>query len=207
MRNLFRHGILAVSCLLLAGCIATFSLVDTGYRPKGKSIAVISGLDSDANVVVAERMTAAFKKHTRFQVVPHKQAASAIPNYPQKIKGPYLFAYFEIDEDYGNTDRKKIQQIQQKLEVDYLYVIWAPTATVTQGTIEQLHCIAQLFEGPSSKEVGHGKFAATAGKVAGCCLVPPPTDTDRSNAVDETTEYVAREIGEKLGMLKNSPAR
>ena len=207
MENTIRYSVLAAACMLVTGCIATFSLVETDYRPKGKSIAVISGLDSDANAVVAERMTVALKKHTRFQVVSHKQVASTVPNYPQKIKGPYLFAYFEIDEDYGNTDRKKIQQIQQKLGVDYLYVIWAPTATTTQGTIEQLHCIAQLFEGPSSKEVGRGKFAVTAGKVAGCCLVPPPTDKDRSNAVEETTEYVAREIGEKLGMLKDSPAK
>jgi hypothetical protein len=152
-------------------------------------------------------MAAALKKHTRFQVVSHKQVASTLPNYPQKITGPYRFAYFEIDEDYANTDRKRIQQVQQKLGVDYLYVIWAPTATVTQGTIEQLHCIAQLFEGPSSKEVGNGKFAVTAGKVAGCCLVPPPTDKDRSDAVTDVTEYVAREIGEKLGMLKNASAQ
>ena len=207
MGTMNRFVVLAAAGLLLAGCIETFSLVNADYRAKGKSIAVVSGLDSDANVTVAERMAAALRKHTTLQVMAPKQVASTLSNYPQKIKGPYLFAYFEIDADYGNTDLKKIRQVQQKLGVDYLYVIWAPTATVTQGTIEQLHCIAQLFEGPSSKEVGRGKFAATAGKVAGCCLVPPPSDKDRSDAVDDATEYVAKEIGEKLGMLKNAPAR
>jgi hypothetical protein len=200
-------SIIAAAGLLLTGCIETFSLVNADYRPKGKTIAVVSGLDSDANVAVAERMSAALRKHTRFQVTPHKQVAAALPGYPSKIKGPYLFAYFEIDEDYGNTDMKKIRQVQQQLGVDYLYVIWAPTATVTQGTIEQLHCIAQLFEGPSSREVGHGKFAATAGRVGGCCLVPPPSDKDRSDAVDDATVFVAKEIGEKLGMLKNAAPR
>ncbi|MDH4162320.1 MAG: hypothetical protein OEW15_06465 [Nitrospirota bacterium] len=193
--------ILAVT-ILLAGCFDTFSLIETDYRPKGKSIAVIAGLDSEANVVMAQRMTEALRKNTRFQVMPHKQAAQAIPNYPVKIKGPYSSAYLEIEEDYNNTDKKKIKDIQQKVGADYLYVVWTPTATVTQGTIHQLHVIAQMFEGPGAKEVGHGKYAATAGRVGGCCLVPKPDDKDKANAIDETSEYVAKEIGEKMGMLK-----
>ncbi len=206
MSHRIRIAARAAVSLLMAGCFQTFSLVDADYRPKGKSIAVVSGLDGDANVAVAERMTVALKKLTKFQVLPNKQVAGSLPNYPQKIKGPYLYAYFEIEDDYGNTDIKAVQQIQRKLGVDYLYVVWAPTATVTQGKIEQLHCIGQLFAGPSSKEVGRGKFAATAGKTD-CCLVPPPNDKDRANAVDEAAEYVAREIGEKLGMLKDASAR
>jgi len=187
--------------MLLTGCFETFSLVETDYRPKGKSIAVIAGLDSEANVVVAQRMADALKKNTRLQVLPHKQAAQAIPNYPVRIKGPYNYAFLEIEPEYGNTDRKKIREIQQKLGVDYLYVIWTPTATVTQGSIHQLHAIAQLFEGPSAKEVGNGKFMMTAGRV-GCCLMPAPDDKDKANAVNDSCDYVAREIGEKLGMLK-----
>ncbi len=198
-----RIAVLVVLSLLMAGC-ETFRLVDQDYRPKGRSIAVVSGLESSGNSAVAERMTIALRKFTRLQVTPYKQVAGAVP--PQKIKGPYLYAYFEIEEDYGNTDVKKIQQIQRKLGVDYLYVVWAPTATVTNNKIEQLHCIGQLFAGPSSKEVGHGKFAATAGKTD-CCLVPPPNDQDRSDAVDEAAERVAKEIGGKLGMSKDSSAR
>ncbi len=207
MRTTIRCVALAVLSLLLAGCFETFSLVNTDYRPKGRSIAVVSGLDSEANVAVAERLTAALQKHTRLHVMSYRHVEKSLPKYPTKIKGPYLFAYFEIEEDYGHTDLDQIRHVQRKLGVDYLYVVWAPTATVTQGTIEQLHCIGQLFAGPSSQEIGHGKFMATAGNVGGCCLVPAPTDKDRSKAVDNVTDIVAREIGEKLGMLKEAPAR
>lgn len=188
--------------ILLSGCFETFSLLETDYRPKGKTMAVIAGLDTESNVVLAQRMTDALKKNTRFQMMPHKQAAQAIPNYPVKIKGPYSSAYLEIEEDYSRTDRKKIRDIQQKLGVDFLYVIWTPTATEMQGSIQQLHIIGQMFEGSSGKELGHGKYMATAGRVGGCCLVPKPDDKDRANAVDDISDYVSREIGEKMGMLK-----
>src|SRR5574340_928811 len=200
MKQTIRAVFILAVVSMLAGCFDTFSLVETDYRPRGKSIAVISGLDSEANVIMAARMTEAFRKNTRFQVMPHKQAAQAIPNYPVKIKGPYTSAYFDIEADYGNTDKKKIRDIQQKLGVDYLYVIWTPTATVVQGSIHQLHVIAQMFDA-SGKEIGNGKYAATAGRVAGCCLVPKPDDKDKANAIDDTCDYVSKEIGEKMGML------
>jgi hypothetical protein len=202
MKRMIRAAFLLSVLALLAGCFDTFSLVETDYRPKGKTLAVVAGLDSEANVAVVQRMAEALRKNTRFQVMSHKQVAQSVPNYPFRIKGPYSSAYFSVEEDYSNTDKKKIKDIQQRLGVDYLYVIWTPTATVTQGTIHQLHIIAQMFEGPAAKEVGHGKFNATAGRVGGCCLVPKPTDQDKSNAVDDACDYVAKEIGEKLGVAK-----
>lgn len=203
MGPLIRTTFLALSAALISGCISTFTLTEQDFRPKGKTLAVISGLDSEANLAVAQSMTEALRKYTRFQVISQKQVAQAVANYPQKIKGPYRSAYFDIEADYGHTDRKKIQEIQRKVGADYLYVIWAPTATVTQGTIHQLHIIAQMFEGPGARDVGYGRFNATAGRVGGCCLVPAPTDQDRGDAVKDSSEYVAKEIGEKLGMLKD----
>jgi hypothetical protein len=196
---------LAVSCLLIvtsgACSFATFRPVDPNFRPKGKTLAVVAGLDDEPTAFVAQAMTDAFRKNTRFQVMPQKQVAQAVPGYPQTIKGPYSSAYFQIETDYAHTDVKKVRDIQQRLGVDYLYVMWAPTATVVQGKIQQLHIVAQLFEGPNSREVGNGMFAATAGRV-GCCLAPTPGEKDRVQAVKDSTDYVAREIGEKTGMLK-----
>jgi hypothetical protein len=197
-----RPLIAALVLLLAAGCFSTFTLNDSGYRPRGRSLAVVAGLDNEASASVARGMTEAFRKHTRFQVLSQGQVAQAVPGYPQKIKGPYTSAYFQIEADYGNTDRRKVRELQHRIGADYLYVVWAPTATVTQGTIHQLHIIAQLFEGPDAKEVGGGMFNATAGRVGGCCLVPAPTDRDRGDAVKDSADYVVREIGEKLGMLK-----
>jgi hypothetical protein len=123
----------------------------------------------------------------------------SLPNYPTNIQGPYKSSYFEIEVDYTKTDMKKIRSIQQQLGVDYLYVLWTPSATVYNEKIHSLNVVAQLFE--HGKEVGNGRFNAVAGRTD-CCLVPAPDSKDKANANKDATDYVAREIGEKTGMAK-----
>jgi len=197
----YMRSIIFIALSLIVGACSTFNLVDQNFRLKGKTLAVVSGLNNDPNMLAAQYMTDALRKNSRFQVMSQKQVAQTVSNYPQNIKGPYKSAYFQIDTDYSNTDIKKIRQIQQQLGVDYLYVMWTPTATVMNDKIYTYHIIAQLFEGPSSKEVGNGMFGATAGKTD-CCLVPKPGDEDKAKAIKDTTELVAKQIAEKTGTQK-----
>jgi hypothetical protein len=183
----------------LAGCVSTFNPVSGDFKPKGKTIAVIAGLDNEPNVQAAKHMADSLKKNTRFQVMPHSKVKQLVANYPTNIPGPYKSAYFEIDVDYTKTDMKKIKVIQQQLGVDYLYVLWTPSATVYNQKIHSLNVIAQLFE--NGKEVGNGRFNAVAGRTD-CCLVPAPDSRDKEDAIKDATDYVAKEIGEKTGMAK-----
>ncbi|MER3423464.1 MAG: hypothetical protein C4293_09765, partial [Nitrospiraceae bacterium] len=80
-------------------------------------------------------MTEGLEKNSRFHVLSQKQVAQAVPHYPQHIKGPYNSAYLEIDVGYSKTDVGKIGEIQKRLGVDYLYVLWAPTTTSYRGAI------------------------------------------------------------------------
>ena len=202
MRTHTRLLLLLCSSLLLASCsFSTFDLVEQNFEPKGKTIAVLPGLNHEANVLVAHAMSVALKKNSRFRVVSQKRVAGIVPNYPPNIKGPYRSAYFEIEIDYTKTDRKKIKRIQRKLGVDYLYVIWAPTATTVQKSIHQLHLAGQMFEAPQAKEVGHGRFYATAGRV-GCMMAPTPGADDQVKAIKDSTDHVSKEIAKKMGMLK-----
>ena len=185
--------------LLLGACVSTFNPVNGDFKPKGKTLAVITGLDNEANVLTAQYMTESLKNSTRFQVLSQKQIRKAIPGYPDDIQGPYKSAYFEIEVDYTKTDTKSIRAIQQKLGVDYLYVIWTPSATVYNQKIHSLNAVTQMFE--SGKEVANGRFSAVAGRST-CCLSPTPTDEDKANSVKEATDYVAKEIGQKTGMAK-----
>jgi len=148
-------------------------------------------------------MTDALKKNSRFQVLSQKQVAQALSGYPTPIQGPYKTAYFEIETDYSKTDIKRIKAIQQKLGVDYVYVLWTPSETVYNEKIHQLNIIAQMFESPNAREVGNGKFGATAGRTD-CCLVPAPGDKDKADALKDMSEYVAKEIAEKTGMQKKT---
>jgi hypothetical protein len=185
--------------LILGACISTFNPVNGDFKPKGKALAVIAGLDNEANVLTAQYMTESLKKNTRFQVMSQKQVRQALPGYPDDIQGPYRSAYFEIEVDYAKTDTKRIRAVQQKLGVDYLYVLWTPSATEYGGKIHSLNVVAQMFE--SGKEVANGRFSAVAGRST-CCLSPAPKDEDKVNAVKDATDYVAKEIGQKTGMAK-----
>ncbi len=193
-------GAIVILSMLLTAC-STFSTIDSNFTARGKTLAVVPGLDNEENVAVAYYMTEALKKNSRFHVTPQKQVAQSLPGYPSKIQGPYKSAYFEIEIDYTKSDVKKIKSIQQKLGVDYLYVVWTPSATVYNEKIHSLHAVGQMFEGPAAKEVGNGRFDATAGHTD-CCLVPAPGDEDKKNAIKDASEYVAKEIAEKTGMQK-----
>jgi hypothetical protein len=203
--GLLLHKILVLALLISLGACSTFTTIDSNFRVKGKTLVVIAGLDNEANLAAARSMTDALKKNSRFQVLSQKQVAQAFSGYPTPIQGPYKTAYFEIETDYTKTDVKRIKTIQQKLGVDYVYVLWTPSETVYNEKIHQLHIIAQMFESPNAKEVGNGKFAATAGRTD-CCLVPAPGDKDRADALNDMSEYVAKEIAEKMGMQKKTTA-
>ncbi len=199
MPNRILPTVLIALSLALGGCISAFNPVNGEFKTKGKTMAVIAGLDNEPNMLLAQAMTESLKKNTRFQVISQKQVKQAIPSYPDDIQGPWKSAYFEIEMDYTMTDMKKVRQIQQKLGVDYLYVLWTPSATVYNGKIHQLNIISQMFE--SGKEVANGRFGSVAGHTD-CCLVPAPNDKDKANAIKDTADYVSREIGEKTGMAK-----
>jgi hypothetical protein len=188
-----------VLSLFLGACVSTFNPVNGDFKPKGKTLAVIAGLDNNANMLTAQYMTESLKKNTRFQVMSQKQVGQAISGYPDNIQGPYRSSYFEIEVDYAKTDMKRIRAIQQKLGVDYLYVLWTPSATVYNEKIHSLNVISQMFE--SGKEVANGRFSAVAGRST-CCLTPAPGDQDKTNAVKDTADYVSKEIGQKTGMVK-----
>jgi len=189
---------LLVLTLMLSACVATFT-PNSDVQFKGKTLAVIAGLDNEPNLAVAQSMSESLRTNTRFQVVPYKQAAKTVTGYPGNIQGPYKTTYFELKTDYTRTDLKRIKAIQQQLGVDYLYVLWSPTETVYNDKIHSLNIVAQMFS--AGKEVGNGRFNAVAGRTD-CCLVPPPDSKDRVNAIKDATDYVAREIGEKTGMAK-----
>lgn len=194
-----------VLVIFLSACFSTFTPVNSDFRPKGRTLAVIAGLNNEANLAAAQYMTDALKKNSRFQVMSQKQVSQSLSGYPTPFQGPYKTAYFEIETDYSKTDIKRIKAIQQKLGVDYVYVLWTPSETTYNEKIHQLHIIAQMFESPNAKEVGNGKFAATAGRTD-CCLVPAPGDKDKADALKDMSEYVAKEIAEKMGMQKKTTA-
>lgn len=206
-KGFLQSGLFFLLLISLVSCSSSnFKLVDRDFKPKGKRLAVLAGLDNEANVLAAQYMTEAMQRYSWLQVMPQKQVGQLLPGYPFEIIGPYTRLFSRIDIDYTNTDVKAIRNIQQRLGVDYLYVIWTYASTRDGGNenmIERLHLVTQLFESRDGKEAGHGKFDVIPASVA-CCLIPAPQYEDKANAIKERMGDAAKEIAEKTGMLKNS---
>jgi hypothetical protein len=195
LNNLFKSpAIPAVLSLLLVltatGCShyqVSFDLNERDFKPKGKSIAVISGTKETQNVVLANLVGDTLRKKSRYQVLSSAQVSQAIQSYPQNIKGPYKSAYFYIDTDWELGDRKKIADYQRALGVDYLYVIWAPMSVSTNGhPMVRVPAVAQLFE-PNAKEVATTSINLLMGD-------------DKTPYFKEGADEVARQLAEETKM-------
>jgi hypothetical protein len=198
MHRLLRHiswiGMAVVVTLCVSGC-ATFHLTQGSFQPKGKKLAVIAGLTNPSSLQAAQALADEVGKASQFQVMPPPHIAQAIPNYPQLIKGPYTSAYFEIDEDYDKTDVGRVKEIQKHLGTDYLYVLWAPTSVQSGGkglffkNYPVMHVVAQVFEFPGGREIGHGKYMIRV-------------DDDHKELLRDDLARVAKEFAEKTHMPK-----
>jgi len=192
--SVMRLGTIIGLIVALSGC-STFHLTQEPFQPKGKKLAVISGMTNASSLSLAEALGDELGKASRFQVLSQKQVAQSIPNYPQLVKGPYKSAFFEIDVDYAKTDLARVKDLQQHLGVDYLYVLWAP-ATVTRGgsslffkNYPVTQIVAQLFESPGGKEVGRSQYAVRV-------------DDQTHQVLSEDMRRVALELAEKTHTLK-----
>ncbi len=164
------------------------SMKESDFKPRGKSIAVISGTKETQNVVIAKMVSDSLRKKSRYQVATPAQIAQAIESYPQTIKGPYKSAYLYIDTDWDLGDRKKIANIHRTLGVDYLYVIWAPIALSQNGhPISTVPAVAQLFEQPNAKEVAKTSIQLFVGD-------------ENSVFLKEGVDEIARQLAEETKM-------
>lgn len=144
--------------LFLSGCLQTyFSMINNKYVFKSRRIAVISGLDNEMSVFLAAELSKELAAKTTFNVMSADEIGKSVPGYPVKIRGPYTSAFFSIDDDYSKTDIIRIEKIKSKLDVDYLYILWAPIVVQKSVNI-QIHIITQLFEFPSFSEVAHARY-------------------------------------------------
>lgn len=140
-------------------------------------------------------------KSTTFTVVKQDQIMKVIPDYPQKIKGPYgMVVSSNIDENYSKTDISSLKEIAKKLKVDYLYVVWTPLFVeyVDAGTMYLTPSIAQLFEFPSGEEMAHIKFEPVW-KEKGLAI---NIDKTPEKAFEKWSEYLVKDIGKNTKTLK-----
>lgn len=158
-----KYTVLFIAVLfLLSGCG-----VWPYYKPlsvdsqikNGASIAVISGLEDDLNILVVSHFTSALAEGSKFKVMSQKDIAKKLKNYPVDISGPYTDkSYFTIEEDFTNSNQEELRKIQKKLGVDYLYVMWTPTVQTINGGRYYFCSVNQLYSASGGEEVGRGRL-------------------------------------------------
>jgi hypothetical protein len=194
---------LAGSLSSCAPAYGRFKMTDETYKPRGNQLAVLSGLDSEANVILAEYMAEAFRNKSTYKVLPAKEIKRLLPDYPTNIKGPYKNAYFSFDVDYGRTDTRKLKGIAQKLGVDYLYVLWAPGTYTSQGeSIVTLLTVAELFGSPEARQIGNIEGQISVAGKSYFIYRSKPGAEQFSKTLLKVTENIAADIAKKTGMLK-----
>ena len=104
-------------------------------------------------------------------------------------------AYLEIDVHYVKTDLDRVKQLQKNLGTDYLYVLWAPSVTsngqrsLFSKPYSTMQVIAQLYEFPGGREVGHGTYIMRI-------------DSEKNEIVRDDLKHVTKELAEKTKMLR-----
>lgn len=194
--------LIGVLLCFVAGCSGpTFKPLSSDFHAKeSASLAVVSGLKKSSNAQLAHYLTEAFKAQSTYRVLSQAAIAKAVKGYPYNIQGPYSSAYFEIKSDFDKTDLEMIRQLQKKLGVDYLFVIWAPLTTTFNQSAPTIHVVSQMFESPGAREVGQGNFFSTAHKFS--IVHRDATAEEVKKGMERTAKVVALELSAKTGMSR-----
>jgi hypothetical protein len=90
--------------------------------------------------------------------------------------------------------------MQKKLGVKYVYILWTPTSLSSDGGIEDIHAIAQLYEFPECREVGNGKFDMT--KLDEITYLTANRPITKKDMMENFSENISTDIAKEMNMAK-----
>ena len=205
IRNTATNIFSAVMLLTLTACSTTnfpFNPIDKNKTYKPSSIAVISGGEQDAHVKLAGFITKELTERSTFLVMSQKEIEKRIPDYPPTIAR-------KADKDISKNDEKpiwihpsekaKLNAIQAKLKVDYLFVVWnrfVRRVTVTgQGggsMTDYVYPAGNLIEYPS------GAVVASTMSVAGSDLSLLSLFRDADYYIVDALKHASEDIADEF---------
>ena len=170
-----------VSATLLSTLVACSSsnfpfnpLVENKVYKPTSSIAVISGGEQDAHIKLAGFITDELTKQSTFHVLSQKEIEKRISNYP-----PTIAINTDVKEDdekpiwFPGSEKAKLNAIQAKLKVDYIFVVW--NRFVKRVTVHRQNggsVTDYVFPAGNLIEYPGGKVVASTMSVAGSELSP-----------------------------------
>lgn len=204
LRRAAKFVLMAAVLFTLTACGSTnfpFNPIVKNKTYKPSTIAVVSGGEQDAHMKLAGYITKELTERSTFKVMSQKEIEKRIPGYPNAI---LINTNIKEDEEkpvwFPASEKAKLNAIQAKLKVDYLFVVWnrfVRRVTVTGGygggsTTDYVYPAGNLIEYPS------GTVLASTMSVAGSDLSPMALFRDADyyilDALKDASEDIADEF-------------
>ncbi|HEX4798075.1 MAG TPA: hypothetical protein VFV04_02185 [Burkholderiales bacterium] len=118
------------------GVYKPFNAIDEKRPIKPASIAVISGSHQDGDVKLAGFVTKQLAERTTFRVLSQEEIGKRAPGYPSAIRFKKSEEIEDDDEKvvwFVPSEKAKLDALQARLKVDYLFVLWIRRMTVVSG--------------------------------------------------------------------------
>jgi hypothetical protein len=167
LRNRNRAGLVmlllaALGSLVACGIHKPFEFFDETTLMQSGTIAVISADNSDATMRLAEALTKELRERSTFKVWSKAKIDLRLPKYPVTIK-----AATPEDPDkpvwFGKGEKAKVDAMQAKLKVRYLFVVWTVFSRET-GTSDSYHVSVNgnVVEYPKGRVIGYSQLSGSS---------------------------------------------
>lgn len=206
---IFRCAALAVFAIT-AGCATNvpFDYFQEGHKPKGASLAVISGSGDDADVRFAEHLTKKLQERSTLKVLSQAEVGRRSGRYPVKIK---IGQPKNPDKPvwYAAGEKGKVDALHDAVKTDYLLVVWVTNLNryITQNNMGATSVsygasfIGNLLEYSPGKAVGYTDFGRSRGQ--SCCLFGVSEGQDIDALLEGSAEDMAAEFAGRTKTEKN----
>lgn len=188
-----------------------FKITAEQYAFKEGRLAFIPGLYSDMEYSIIDYINSKTHKIGPLSVIPFADYKSKL-NPDMKVQGPYREGYRSYSTDLTLVDKDKIRKMFQKVDADYIYVLWAPgISAYTQvnrtdrgsyaSTIYELTIYGMLF----SRDWADSELGITdlyGAKEQGCCLfnfiLGRTYKDDQADLVKDLSNQIIHKMNEVL---------
>jgi hypothetical protein len=203
LRRRFAPVLVIVLTAGLAACggavYKPFNPIDEKRPIRSASIAVISGSHRDGDVKLAEFLTKQLAERTTFRVLSQQEIGKRVPGYPSVIR---IKEDKEIKEDdekvvwFVPSDKAKLDALQARLKVDYLYVVWIPSMVVVSGgnsgTTYYVYPAGNMIEYPGGRVVASTRMVK--GSSTSILALFRPNDYYILDAIEMSSKAIVDEM-------------
>jgi hypothetical protein len=191
--------------LMATGCCATnvpFEFFQEAYRPRGGSIAVVSGSADETDIKFAEYVTRSLQEKSTLKVLSQPEVDRRVGKYPVNIKTAE-----PKDSDkpvwLAPGEKAKVDAMHGALKTDYVLVVWIANLSrisSRNGVSYGASIIGNLFEYSPGKAVGYSDYGRSRSQ--SCFLFGGSEGKDIDALLKGSAEDLAEDLADRTKTAK-----